>query len=108
MDDCIHVLETHPDALPSDRQVVWWAKLGFIMEEAGVQLMSDDQVSMSSFADGKTRYTVRAFNNQLTQWRKNIPEDCFTSKSYFVDFAYNSNKYSSYGPFIPRHQPLCA
>ena len=81
MDDCLHVLETHPDALPSDRQVIWWAKLGFIMEEAGVQLLSDDPDSTTSFADGKTRYTIKAFNNQLTQWKKDIPGELFTSKS---------------------------
>lgn len=81
MDDCLHVLETHPDALPSDRQIIWWAKLGFIMEEAGVQLLSDDPDSTTSFANSKTRYTIKAFNNQLTQWKKDIPEELFTSKS---------------------------
>ncbi|KAJ5128283.1 hypothetical protein N7448_002001 [Penicillium atrosanguineum] len=78
MDDCLQVLETHPDALPSDRQVIWWAKLGFIMEESGVQLLSDDPDSTTSFADSKTRYTIKAFNNQLTQWKKDIPGDLFT------------------------------
>lgn len=87
MDDCLQVLETHPDALPSDRQVVWWAKLGFILEEAGVQLLSDDSEAPTSFADSKTRYTIRAFNNQLTQWRKEVPEELFTSRSCSIHYV---------------------
>ncbi|KAJ5681398.1 uncharacterized protein N7477_001338 [Penicillium maclennaniae] len=87
MDDCLHILENHPDALPSDRQVIWWAKLGFIMEEAGVQLSSDDPDSTTSFSDSKTRYTIKAFNNQLTQWKKDIPVELFTiplAHTYYV------------------------
>ncbi|KAJ6104067.1 hypothetical protein N7523_010387 [Penicillium sp. IBT 18751x] len=87
MDDCLHVLESHPDALPSDRQVIWWAKLGFIMEEAGAQLLSDDPDSSTSFSDSKTRYTIKAFNNQLTQWKKDIPAELFTiplAHTYYV------------------------
>lgn len=87
MDDCLQVLETHPDALPSDREVVWWAKLGFILEEAGVQLLSDDSEAQTSFADSKTRYTIRAFNNQLTQWRKEIPEEFFRSRSCSIHYV---------------------
>lgn len=81
MDECLNILETHPDALPSDRRVVWWAKLGFIAEEAGVQLLTDDPQSITSFADSKTRYAIRAFANQLAQWRKEIPEEIYTSTS---------------------------
>jgi len=94
MDDCLQVLETHPDALPSDRQVIWWAKLGFIMEQTGVQLSSDDAETMASFADNKTRYSIKAFNNQLTQWRKEIPEGFFTSKSCAIHHACFSNAFA--------------
>lgn len=80
MNECLHVLETHPDALPSDRRVVWWARLGFIMEEAGNELLADDRDHMVSFADSKVRYAIRAFAKQLAQWRVDIPEDFYTSK----------------------------
>lgn len=95
MDECLHVLETHPDALPSDRRVVWWAKLGLIMEEAGVQLLTDDPGSIISFADSKVRYAIRAFANQLAQWRRDIPEEFYTGGSlrffyWAVHFSHDS------------------
>lgn len=74
------VLETHPNALPSDRRLVWWAKLGFIMEEAGVQLSTDDPESVISFADSKVRHTVGVFARRLAQWREDIPEEFYTSE----------------------------
>ncbi|KAJ5698099.1 hypothetical protein N7462_000104 [Penicillium macrosclerotiorum] len=79
MNECMQTLETHPDALPSDKSVVWWAKLAYIMEEAGVQLLSDDPESVISFADSKVRYSIKAFSNQLAQWRKDIPDEFYTA-----------------------------
>lgn len=80
MDECIRTLETHPDALPSDRTIVWWARLGRIMEEASIQLVSDDVQNTMTFADSKFRYAVKGFSNQLAQWRRDIPEDVYSSK----------------------------
>ncbi|KAJ5175647.1 uncharacterized protein N7482_001524 [Penicillium canariense] len=79
MDESLHTLETHPDALPSDKSIIWWAKLGLIMEESGVHLLADDSENMVSFADSKVRYTVKAFSNQLAQWRREIPEEFFNT-----------------------------
>lgn len=81
MDESLHILETHPDALPSDRQVIWWAKLAYVMEQAGVQLTAEDPHSEISFADSKTRYTIKAFANQLAQFRRDIPEEFWTGQS---------------------------
>ncbi|KAJ5109649.1 Transcription factor [Penicillium argentinense] len=78
MDECIEVLQTHPDALPTDRKAVWWAKLGFIMEDSSVQLLTEDSESIASFSDSKVRYTIRGFSNQLAQWRREIPDDVYT------------------------------
>lgn len=80
MDECLQILETHKDALPSDRRLIWWAKLGWIMEQAGLQLLPEDTQSITAFADSKVRYTIRAFSNQLSQYRKEIPEEFWTSQ----------------------------
>ncbi|KAJ5180899.1 hypothetical protein N7492_004109 [Penicillium capsulatum] len=64
MDECLQILENHPDALPSDRRLIWWAKLAYIMEQAGVQLSAEDPYSMISFADtplANTKYAVDLF-----------------------------------------------
>lgn len=83
MDESLQILENHPDALPSDRKLVWWAKLGWIMEQAGVQLTSDDAKSVLSFTDSKVRHTIKAFANQLAQYRRDIPEEFWTRKYWF-------------------------
>lgn len=80
MDECLRILETHPDALPSDRRIVWWAKLGLILEEAGTQLSTDDPESVMSFADSKVRHAAGVFAKRLAQWREDIPEDYYTSE----------------------------
>lgn len=80
MDESIQILENHADALPSDRKVIWWAKLGWLMEQAGMQLTADDSQSVVSFTDSKVRYTIKAFANQLSQFRRDIPEDMWSSK----------------------------
>lgn len=77
MDECVETLKTHPDALPTDRQAIWWVKLAFIMEDASTQL-SDDTEKLSSFVDSKVRYTIRGFSNQLSQWRRDIPDDIYS------------------------------
>ncbi|KAJ6084597.1 hypothetical protein N7486_011397 [Penicillium sp. IBT 16267x] len=78
MDESLQILEKHPEALASDRQVIWWAKLGWIMEQAGLQLTTDDTQSIVSFADSEVRYTIKAFANQLAQFRNDIPEELWT------------------------------
>ncbi|OKP09465.1 hypothetical protein PENSUB_5201 [Penicillium subrubescens] len=78
MEECLHTLENHPDALPSDRKIVWWARLGQIIEEASTQLLTDDPQSVITFADSKIRYAVKGFSNQLAQWRREVPEEAYT------------------------------
>lgn len=77
MDECVETLQTHPDALPTDRQAIWWVKLAFIMEDASTQL-SDETETLSSFIDSKVRYTIRGFSSQLAQWRRDIPDDIYS------------------------------
>ncbi|PYH43614.1 putative C6 transcription factor (War1) [Aspergillus saccharolyticus JOP 1030-1] len=75
MDECIEILEKSPDALPSDRTMVRWAKLAQIIEEIYVQFSSDDIPSVVSFSDPKSIYTLKVFEKQLEQWkRETLPE----------------------------------
>ncbi|KAJ5273800.1 hypothetical protein N7478_008925 [Penicillium angulare] len=89
MDESLQILESHPDALPSDRKLIWWAKLGWIMEQAGIQLTPDDTQSVVSFTDSKVRYTIKAFANQLVQYRRDIPEDFWTVPLSHTYYALN-------------------
>ncbi|KAL4742992.1 hypothetical protein BDV11DRAFT_179322 [Aspergillus similis] len=66
-DECVEILENSPDALPTDKKMVHWAKLGRILEEISSRFFSDDLGSLS-FTDPKSSFTVKAFEKQLDQW----------------------------------------
>lgn len=80
MDECLEILATHPDALPSDRNLKWWARLGRIIEDAGVRFSSDDVGSIVTFADSRAWHDIKSFENQLSRWRAEVPRDVYTGK----------------------------
>jgi hypothetical protein len=80
MDECLEILDTHPDALPSDRNLKWWARLGHIMEDAGVR-SSDDVGSVVTFADSRAWHEIKSFENRLSRWRAEVPHDVYTGES---------------------------
>lgn len=81
MDECLDILENHPEALPSDRELKWWVKLALIMEEAGKQLCIDEPGSIATFADSKAWHDMRVFENHLAVWKKEVPQDIYTGKT---------------------------
>ncbi|RAL11917.1 putative C6 transcription factor (War1) [Aspergillus homomorphus CBS 101889] len=75
MDECVEILEKSPDALPSDKAMVRWAKLAQIIEEIYTQFSSDEIPSVVSFSDPKSLYTLKVLEKQLEQWkRETLPE----------------------------------
>lgn len=78
MDECIHILETSPDALPSDKALIHLAKLAHLTEDVGFQFSTDDTGSTISFSDTKVQYTLKAFEQQLAQWKKDIPPEDYS------------------------------
>ncbi|KAL4901721.1 hypothetical protein BDW74DRAFT_69294 [Aspergillus multicolor] len=67
MDECVDILENSPDALPSDKKLVHWVKLGRIIEDISSRFFSDDAGSLS-YSDPKSVFTIRAFEKQLNHW----------------------------------------
>jgi hypothetical protein len=80
MDECVEILETHPDALPSDKDLLSWAKLGHIMEEASLSVPSEESISIMSFSESKLRYTMKGLANNLNQWKRETPEERMSGK----------------------------
>ncbi|KAF7585890.1 hypothetical protein BBP40_009928 [Aspergillus hancockii] len=69
MDECVEVLETSPDALPSDKIFCRHIRLQHITEEFSMQLsMKDTSTPMLS----QTQATDHAFKRRLADWRNNI------------------------------------
>ncbi|KAL4897505.1 hypothetical protein BDV59DRAFT_190490 [Aspergillus ambiguus] len=69
MDECIEILEKSPEALPSDKHLIQWAKLSHLMEEVNSQFFADDASDVSYF-EPPMQYALRVFERQLEQWRK--------------------------------------
>jgi hypothetical protein len=78
MNECIEVLETHPDALPSDKLFCQHVKNQRICEDIGSQFLMDDSTANISITDPKVTYALNVFENDLKTWKENIPSDCHT------------------------------
>ncbi|KAK1768430.1 putative fungal-specific transcription protein [Phialemonium atrogriseum] len=75
MAECMDVLESSPDAAPTDKylcHLVWCHKLA---EDVGIQFSMDDPSTAVSIADARTQYALRAFERELDRYRKSIPDD---------------------------------
>lgn len=70
-DECLQVLETAPDALPSDKWLCHLVRVQHIAEEVGFQFSMDDPASVISLTDPKTQYHLKAFEKQLEEWHQN-------------------------------------
>ncbi|KAL2812159.1 hypothetical protein BJX63DRAFT_260141 [Aspergillus granulosus] len=68
MDECVDILENSPDALPSDKWVIHWAKLARIIEEISARFFIDD-LGAQSFYEPHSQFTLKAFERQLEQWK---------------------------------------
>lgn len=75
MDECLEILETSPDALPTDRTVIRWAKLARLTEDVSFQFSVDDPISDLTVSDPRVLYTLKAFERLLAQWKDDIPPD---------------------------------
>ncbi|KAF9241429.1 transcriptional regulator family: Fungal Specific TF [Penicillium roqueforti] len=89
MDECLQILETHPDALPSDRNLKWWIKLGSIMEDAGNLFSEEDPGCITTFADSKVWYNIKMFEDRLAQWREEVPRDVYTEPMVHAEHVLN-------------------
>ncbi|KAJ5325205.1 uncharacterized protein N7506_008307 [Penicillium brevicompactum] len=89
MDECLEILATHPDALPSDRKLKWWAKLGIIMEDAGTNFAAEDPGSIATFAGSKVFYDMKMFEDRIAKWRAEVPQDVYSSPMIQTELVLN-------------------
>ena len=73
--ESVDVLESSPEAAPTDRflcQLVWTHKLA---EEVGIQFSMDDPASTPNIADARTQYALKGFERELERYTTSIPEE---------------------------------
>ena len=76
MKECIEVLESHPDAYPTDKLFCQHVKIQHICEDIGLQFLMDDNTATISITDPKVTYALNVLENQLKAWKERVPEDC--------------------------------
>ncbi|KAK8125723.1 uncharacterized protein PG998_001482 [Apiospora kogelbergensis] len=74
MTECMDILESSPDAAPSDKylcHLVWTHRLA---EEVGIQFSMDDPNAIVNVAEPKVQYALRGFERDLAKYSENIPQ----------------------------------
>jgi hypothetical protein len=69
-DECVEVLSTAEDAMPSDRWLSFLVRGQHIAEDIGLEFSMDDPASQVSLTDHKTQYHLKAFERQLEEWER--------------------------------------
>ena len=80
MDECLDVLEKHPDAAPSDKVLCQWARSQHIAEEVGTQFSMDDPGAIVSIADNKVQLSLKGFERDLEKWSNQVPANIHSRK----------------------------
>jgi len=83
MGECIEVLETSPEAAPSDKLLCQWVRSQHIAEEVGIQFSMDDAFATVSIADPKVQYALKGFERDLEHWSDQMPKDVQNRKFTF-------------------------
>ncbi|KAH8723755.1 hypothetical protein GQ44DRAFT_740750 [Phaeosphaeriaceae sp. PMI808] len=70
MDESITILESSPDALPSDKLLCQQVKMAHIGENISVQFCMDDPSIEVAISEPKAIYALKIFENELQQLRE--------------------------------------
>lgn len=75
MTECMDILESSPEAAPSDRylcHLVWTHRLA---EDVGIQFSMDDPSIFVNVTEQKVQYALRGFERDLAKYSENIPKE---------------------------------
>ncbi|TLS25662.1 hypothetical protein PpBr36_07614 [Pyricularia pennisetigena] len=75
MAECLEVLQTSPDAAPTDAyfcHLVWTHKLS---EEIGVEFAMDDPGAVVDITERRTQHAIKSFERQHQKYRDAVPKD---------------------------------
>ncbi|CAL3962220.1 unnamed protein product [Diplocarpon coronariae] len=79
MAECVEVLETSPDALPSDKNFCQWIRSQRIAEDIGTRFSMDDPGAKVSIADPTVQHALKGFEVELDDWVNQIPPEANSS-----------------------------
>jgi hypothetical protein len=70
MAESVRILETSPEALPSDRLLCQQVKMAHIGEKISVEFCMDDPSVEVAISDPKVIYALKIFENELNSLRE--------------------------------------
>lgn len=70
MDESIEMLESSPEAFPTDKWLCHLVRAQHIAEDVGFEFSMDDTTAIVSLADSKTQYHLKAFERHMNDWRQ--------------------------------------
>ena len=77
--ECVEYMERSPNQAPGDRMFIAWVRLIVIAEEISNAFNFEDPGDMASILDLRTQLMINAFEKQLSDWERNVPEQVFNT-----------------------------
>lgn len=91
MDECLDILESSADSLPTDKSLIYFAKIANIVEEASYQFSLHDPASSIDFEDPRIQFALKAFEKRLEEWRSTVPAEFYTRKLFLMRQVSDTN-----------------
>ena len=88
MAECLDVLETSPDAEPTDRMFAAWIMFQRIVEDCVNSFSLDDPETTVSLDDIRIQGQLRGYESQMKEWRKNLKPGVMNS---FLEVNFHVN-----------------
>lgn len=86
MAECVDILESSPDASPTDKYFCHLVWTHHQAEEVGVQFSMDDPANAVNLADIRTQYALKAFERDMEKYKASIPKDYMQREYPFTLF----------------------
>lgn len=83
MSECLDVLESSPEAAPSDKYFCHLVRTHQLAEEIGFQFCMDDPTVAVNLSDYMTQHKVRGFERELEKHRQEVSRDLMQRMSTF-------------------------
>ena len=88
MGECLDVLETSPDAAPTDKRFIAWIRIQRIIEDCVNAFGLDDPESTVSLEDIRIQNMLKGFEKQMEEFRRTIQPGVMNA---FLDVNYHVN-----------------
>ncbi|KAI5302845.1 hypothetical protein KEM56_000292 [Ascosphaera pollenicola] len=87
IEECIDILQRSPDALESDKTLIYWVKMTHIAEDIGVQFSMDDPLAPADITNPRIQFSLKAFERRLEKCRCAFPAELRTPVIHFYELC---------------------